>query len=340
MKADSIEIIGEIGTNHNGKLETALELIDMASEVGIHTVKIQIYDAMDIVSPLVETKFYGIDNNYKYWRDYIDNVLITPKEWVPHLVSYSKEKKINIFAAVHSLKNAEICLKHGIKRLKIASMDCNNFYLIKEISSLKTPLIISTGMATRDEIIKAYETAVTSGCEDLTFFHCVSTYPTKYEEVNLEFIKFLKHINDKVGLSDHSEDNLIALMSLTYGIIAIEKHITLDKKSIGPDHPFALDKNGLIDLKQKIENGIKALGSTNKKMSAREILNRKIYRRYPIALRNINKGEKLSKNDYTFARPEGIFDDIIPMDAIEFFEGIEIKRNIQTGQALRLRFFK
>jgi len=334
-----VEIIGEIGTNHNGSFKTAIKLIDLAKETNIESVKFQVYDNFDIVSPLVKTEFYNINSEYKYWKDFINNKLITPKDWLKDLVTYSKEKELGVIATPHSIKNAEFCLNAGVQKLKIASMDCNYNSFLKDLSTLNIPLLLSTGMANKEEIIKSVET-IKKNCDDLTLFHCVSTYPTKYEEVNLKFFEFLKTINNKIALSDHSQKNDIAMMSLVYDIVAVEKHITLDKNQNGPDHPFALDREGLIDLRNSIDNGLKALGSIDKKMSKKELKNRLLYRRVAIATRDIEVNEKLQKSDYTFARPDNIYEDVLSYENIAIFEGFEIKNNIKKGQAIRIGFFK
>lgn len=334
-----VEIIGEIGTNHNGDLETAYKLIDMAIESNIDTVKFQIYDADDIVSPLVKSSLYGYNNTkYLYWGDYINNKLITPKEWLKELVPYAKKRGLQTLATAHSIEGANYCLEHGIESLKIASMDCNYYTFLEELSKLNTPLLLSTGMAMKEEIIKSSDILLQNQ-EDVTLFHCTSTYPTQYNEVNLEFFKFLKTLSEKIGLSDHSEKNDIAMMSLVYGVCKIEKHITLDKTTDGPDHPFALDKTGLVDLVQCVRNGELALGFEDKIMSKKELENRKKYRRVAIAKRDLQKGDSLQKSDFIFARPSEVFDDMIDSHQMIEFENKILKQNIQAGKSLLVSSF-
>jgi len=334
-----VEIIGEIGTNHNGDLDAAYKLIDMAAESKIDTVKFQIYDADDIVSPLVKSAFYGYDKtNYLYWRDYINNRLITPKEWLKELVPYANKKGLNTLATAHSIDGAEYCLENGISSLKIASMDCNYYPFLEDLSKLNIPLLLSTGMATKEEIIKASD-IILKNQNDLTLFHCTSTYPTAYNEVNLEFLRFLKTLSPKIGLSDHSQKNDIAMMSLVYGVCKIEKHITLDKTTDGPDHPFALDKMGLDDLLQCVRNGEKALGFEDKIMSENELSNRKKYRRVAIAPRDLQKGKALLREDFIFARPSEVFDDLLDSEMIFKFQNKILKTDIKAGQSLQKSSF-
>lgn len=334
-----IEIIGEIGTNHNGNLQTAYDLVNMAADNGCHTVKFQVYDAHDIVSPLVTPSLYGYQNGYATWADYINAKLITPKEWLPELVSHARTRGLDVVATPHSLLNAEACMNAGIERLKIASMDCNHLPFIKELAQLKIPLLLSTGMATRCEIIDAFET-INAINSDVTLFHCVSTYPTLYPEVNLSFFEFLKSLTPLIALSDHSEKNDIAMMSVVYGITAVEKHITLDKSQIGPDHSFALDPQGIRDLATSLFNAQRAMGSPIKALSAKELKGRMLYRRVMIANKALPIGHIITENDFYFARPEAIFDDsIAPKQANEWI-GWSIRTPVAAHEAIRRKHFQ
>ena len=135
-------------------------------------------------------------------------------------------------------------------------MDCNYYPFIKDLTTLGVPILLSTGMHLSGEICKTVEIIKDAGVE-LTLFHCVATYPTKYDEVNLSYLNFLKSLQpDRLGLSDHSEDNDLVLMSIPYGIDIIEKHITLDKTQDGPDHPFALDREGCLLWRQKTNQAV------------------------------------------------------------------------------------
>jgi len=334
----AVELIAEIGTNHNGVIDTAYELIDMAADCGIDTVKFQAYEATDIVSPLVKTSLYGINSQYEYWLDFINAKLKTPLEWLPDLRAYAAEKGLDALVTPHSMKIAEFCLNNGFERFKIASMDCNYYPFLADLASLGTPLLLSTGMANQFEIIKAAEIILAS-CDDLVLFHCVSTYPTRYEEVNLNQFEFLKSVHPKIGLSDHCEENDIAMMSLVYGVSVIEKHITLDKCQDGPDHLFALDKKGLMDLRKKVDQAESALGGSKKKFSSREQKSRNLYRRVAISLKDIAAGKRLSSDDYCFARAEAQYEDTLDAVSIIMFEGVVLQKPVSSGQAIRREHF-
>lgn len=335
-----IELIGEIGTNHNGNFETAVKLIEMAHDCSLDTIKFQVYDANDIVSPLVKTQLYGIKSIYEYWKDYINEKLITPKVWLPELTAYAKNLGLDVVATPHSIKNAECCLKAGIGRLKIASMDCNYYSFLKDLSSLKVPLLLSTGMSVREEIIKAVEIIQKAGVS-LTLFHCTATYPTNYDEANLSFFDFLKTLQPEfLGLSDHSENNDLGIMSVVYGVDVIEKHITLDKRQQGPDHPFAMDAEDCRLWREKTDQAIISLGRIDKKLSLRERRNRDLYRRVPILIRDKRKGEVLRRDDFVFARPPQANVGYLQSDTVELFIGMRLMNDISCGEGITINLFR
>lgn len=336
-----IELIGEIGTNHNGSLKTAFDIMDMGKRAGLDCVKIQLYDSKDIVTPKVKTSFYGFDETkYTYWYQYINDVLITPKEWLPEIVSYANQIDIDLLVTAHSIKGAEYSVKNGVNRLKIASMDCNHFRFLEQLTTLGVPLMISTGMANKDEIANAMS-ILKKGVAPVTLFHCIATYPANYEEGNISFFNYLTSLEpDVLGLSDHSMNNDLIALSIPFGISVIEKHITLDNKQDGPDHGFALDEEGCIQWRTGTDNLLKAMGNGEKQLSTRELENRKKYRRKIIANNTLNAGELLSFDDVYFARPEGLYEDIIQMDELDNFLGKEITDTIEADTALRLKHFK
>ena len=334
-----MELIGEIGTNHNGRIETAYEIINMAHGAGIDTIKFQVYDAKDIVSPKVKTNFYGINNEYEYWQEYINAKLITPKEWLPELVSYTKTLGMDVVATPHSLSNAEVCLKAGIQRLKIASMDCNYYPFINDLCSLGVPLLLSTGMSTIDEIYKAVN-IIKRNNVPLTLFHCVATYPTKYKEANMFFLKTLKDFEpEHLGFSDHSSDNDLIMAAIALGVDVIEKHITLNKQQEGPDHPFALNPEECVLWRHKVDTALESLGNTDKILSEREINNRKKYRRVSIANKNLYKGDEIQPSDFYFARPPEINDRYVTPENFNLFVGNVLARDINEGFGLTYNHF-
>jgi sialic acid synthase SpsE len=335
-----IELIGEIGTNHNGKIVEAIKLIEEAKKAGIDTIKFQIYEPEDIVSPLVETSFYGLDLQFKYWNDYIKERLITPKKWLVELIPFCRSINIDIIVTAHSVYGAQYCLDKGIERLKIASMDCTYYPFLKELAKYHVPILLSTGMSNKYEIMKAAEIFLEQNV-DLTLFHCTATYPTKSEEANMDFLNFIRSLNaNRIGLSDHSENNDLVIMSIPYGVTAIEKHITLNKNQEGPDHSFALDIKGMNNWVKKVNEITSAVGSEKKVFSNRELQNRLKYLRKPILKCDLKKGSVLKEEDIYFARPNIICNDILDIESYSHFIGLKVTSDIAAHNVLRKKYFQ
>lgn len=337
-----MELIGEIGTNHNGNYEECLKLVDMAKRTGLDTVKLQIYEANDIVSPRVKCEHYNLQSeDYTYWEDYINARLITPHQWVPSIVEYCRSAEIDIIVTAHSLKLAEYCLNSGIERLKVASMDFNHHTFIRELCSLDVPLMVSTGMSTFDEI-KETVGVIKKFDIDLTLFHCVSTYPTSYKEANLGFFSALKELDvDKLGLSDHSTNNDLVKLSIPFGVSVIEKHITLDKTQNGPDHPFALNEEECKEWRRSVDNSLLALGETGvKTMSEKEWNNRDLFRRHLIVNKDLEKGQILTKDDIYFARSHPVDYQLLDLNSSDYYVDKPLKTSIQKDMPLGKKHFQ
>ena len=335
-----MELIGEIGTNHNGNFDTAIKLIDMAASVGLDTVKFQVYDADDIVSPLVRTDLYGIHNKYEFWKDFINDKLITPKSWLPELVSHARDLGMDAIATAHSMSNAEACLKADIRRLKIASMDCNYYSFLEDLCSLRVPILLSTGMSTIDEIYKSVHILKRNNIP-LTLFHCVATYPTRYEEANMSFLQLLRDFEpDHLGFSDHSPNNDLIMMAVPFGVDVIEKHITLDKTQDGPDHPFALDPADCLLWREKADNAASSLGTKDKQLSFRELENRKKYRRVAISLADMEVGDTVDQSSVCFARPPKIEEDYIDSETLSSVVGMRLSHALKAGEGLTYSHLK
>ena len=334
-KAISLEnppyIIAEIGTNHNRSLEIAKKLIDVAASCKADAVKFQIYEPEDIVNPSILSKEYGFQRIYKekYVIDIFEKYLKTPKSWIPKLSEYARKKKLDLVAAVHSSRDARFILGHNFDALKIASMELSNTVLLKQIAEITDkPVILSTGMSLLPEIVKAVK-IFKENDKHSALLHCVSVYPPKFEEMHLNNIKVLSSMFDiPVGYSDHSPTNESVFSAIALGARIIEKHITLDRKSPGPDHPFALEKEGLKDLVEGCRNIFYALGQDQfNPPSKRELANRDLSRKSIVASKDIKAGERISKTFLTFARPGT---GIQPAD-IKQVEGKAAKKAIKKG---------
>ncbi len=299
-------IIGEIGSNHNRNKNVVRKLIAAAAKAKFDAVKFQVYDPEEAFSKKVTTADVGLEYMYGkrvWWKIARDHILM-PREWFREMFDYAREKKLIAFSTVHRVEDIEFLLKLGVGVFKIASIDCNHLLLLKEVAKFNKPLIISTGMATIEEIDETVETLVEAGNKKLIILHCISCYPPSLKVINLKNVTMLsKRYGFPVGYSDHSISNAFAVASVALGSCVIEKHITLDRKMEGPDHHFALEPKDMEELVQSVRDVECALGKEERILSKDELAARKMIRRSIVAKKDIKKDELLTMDMVKFARP-------------------------------------
>lgn len=303
-------IIGEIGSNHARDKKVVRKLIDATAEARFDAVKFQIYDAEEAFSKNVMTSDVGFEHMYgkRPWWEVARDKILMPREWFKEMFDYAREKNLIVFSTVHRVEDIDFLLELGVEVFKIASIDCNHYPLLKEVAKVGKPLILSTGMATIEEIDETIETLVKIGNKQLIILHCVSCYPPKPEVVNLKNITLFKErYGFPVGYSDHSPTNSMAVASLALGSCVIEKHITLDRKTEGPDHSFALEPQHMKELVQSVREVELALGKKERILSKDELAIRKMVRRSIVARKAIKKDMTITLDMVKFSRPgEGI----------------------------------
>ncbi|WP_058953763.1 N-acetylneuraminate synthase family protein [Clostridium tyrobutyricum] len=297
-------IIAEIGTNHNQCIEKAKKLIDVSAEAEVDAVKFQIYHPLDIVNKNILTSEYGLEKVYeeKYWYKVLENHLKTPTEWFPELSDYARKKGLKVIATVHCKECAEK-MKDYIDAYKVASMDLNHIPLIEVLSEYNLPIIISTGMAYLSEIDEAIR-CIEKKKNNICILHCVSSYPAKYSELNLNNIPKLQQLYKyPVGFSDHTMDVLSSVIAVSLGAKIIEKHITLNKFDIGPDHIFALEPQQLKELVNSVRKTEKAIKNQRFEIGNIQYAKRSLYRRSIVSCKKISKGTIITEDMLTFSRP-------------------------------------
>lgn len=332
-------IIGEVGSNHNLNKDTVKELIINCRKANFDSVKFQIYDAEEAFSKNEKVSDVNLLNYYKegpWWKVARDSILM-PRDWFKEMFEFSNKNNLLPICTVHREEDAYFLDKLGINIFKIASIDMNYKYLLKKLIKFDKPLIISTGMSLINEIADTVDFLRSNNFNKFNLLHCVSQYPPKFEEQNLFNIPMLKKTFDvNVGYSDHSEGYLSSVIAVTLGAKIIEKHITLDKKYPGPDHPFALELNEMKDLQKNIRLTEKSLGSFSKKISTNEYAARKMIRRSIILKKDLKKGQKLKLSDVKFARPgTGI-----NPNYFDLIEGRRCKKNIKAETIIDLDMFE
>jgi N,N'-diacetyllegionaminate synthase len=301
----SVFTIAEIGSNHGQSKETVKKLIDHSVEAGFDAIKFQIYDAEQVFSKDVLTSDVGLDNLYgvKPWWEVARDVILMPRDWFGEMFAYVRSKGKIPLCAIHRVEDAEFLLQYDLPAFKIASIDLNYMRLLEQLVPYEKPFIVSTGMAYLSEIDETMR-FLKSHNADVTLLHCVSQYPAKPSEMNLNNLKlFQQAFNVPVGLSDHSTGVVSSVVSVGLGASVVEKHITLDKNSPGPDHPFSIEPPEMHQLIKAIRDAECSLGRAERVLSEKELAARKMVRRSVVASKSIKKGDLLTLDNVKFARP-------------------------------------
>lgn len=296
--------IAEISANHCGNFKLAKKLIKCAHENGADAVKLQTYTA-DTMTVNSNKRYFkikeGIWKNYNLWDLY--DKAHTPLKWHKELFNYGKFLGIKVFSTPYDDSSVDFLEKLNCPIYKIASFEMTDLNLVKKISRTKKPIIISTGMANLEEIEMTVKVAKRSGAKEITLLYCVSKYPSNVEDFNLKNIKILKDkFKCKVGISDHSLDNRVAIAAIASGAEVIEKHIALENQSKGFDIDFSLKGKEIKRLRDDIDIAFKLLGRDYFYRNKTENKS-KVFRRSIFAIKDIKKGEKFSKKNIKVIRP-------------------------------------
>ena len=305
MKSNKVFIIAEAGVNHNGSIEKALKLVDIAKKAGADAVKFQSFIASEEISSFAPKAKYQMSttNPNESQLDMIKKLEFSIKEQ-KKIKSYCNKLKIEFISSPFDIKSINILKKLKIKTVKIPSPEINNLPYLVEISKKFSKIILSTGMSTMKEICTAIKILKKNKKKDISILHCISSYPTKLEDLNLNAIHTLKNkFNNIIGFSDHSLGLEGSLLAVAVGARIIEKHFTINRNLNGPDHKVSLSPKQLNELIKKIRQVEKILGSGIKKPQQSEIENIKVVRKSLVARENIKIGNKFTKKNITTKRP-------------------------------------
>ena len=295
-------IIAEAGVNHNGKIKNAFKLVSEAKKAGADAVKFQAYIADELCLPNASLCNYQKKTNFKSQYDLLKKYELKQKDIIK-LSKFALKKKIKFLLSYFDTKSLSLIRKIKSDYIKIPSGEINNFLLLNKISKLKKNIILSTGMSSYKEIKKAIDLLKSKGLSrnKISILYCVSSYPTKLQDFYLpEIQKFKKKFNLNIGFSDHSEGVEAAMISVALGAKIIEKHLTLNKKDIGPDHISSIEPQEFSYMVKSIRNVEKML-SPNKKKS--DIQNKKFVRKSIVASKDIKKGDIFNEFNITTKRP-------------------------------------
>ena len=303
----SVFIIAEAGVNHNGSLELAKKLIDVAVEAGADAVKFQTFKAVNLVSQTAEKADYQKQTTDESESQF-DMIKKLELDFDAHknLIEYCKERKIMFLSAPFDHDSINLLNELGLKIFKIPSGEISNLPYLRLIGSLAKQVILSTGMSTLKEVGDALTILVDSGTkkEDITVLHANTMYPTPMEDVNLNAMQTIqKEFDVAVGYSDHTLGIEVDISAVTMGASIVEKHFTLDKTMKGPDHKASLDPKELRAMVSAIRNIEKALGNGVKVPSRSEQLNITVARKSIVAKKMIKQGDVLTEENITVKRP-------------------------------------
>ena len=301
---NKVFFIAEISANHCGNFDLAKKLIKCAYINGADAVKLQTYTA-DTMTIKSDKKYFkiqeGLWKGYTLWDLY--NKAHTPLKWHKNLFRYGKSIGIKVFSTPFDNAAVDFLEKLNCPIYKIASFEMTDLNLVKKVSQTKKPIIISTGMANLEEIETTINVAKKNGAKDITLLYCVSNYPSAITDFNLNNIKILKDkFKCRVGISDHSMDNRVAIAAIASGAEVIEKHIALDNQKKGFDIDFSLKGKEIKKLREDIDVAFKLLGK-NIFFRNKSENKSKIFRRSIFTIKNIKKGEKFTKDNIRVVRP-------------------------------------
>ena len=313
-------VIAEIGSNFDQSKWKAKKLINIAKNCGADAVKFQLFSGK-ILYP----------NNLKMQK--IFKSIQLDKNWIPELKKYADQKKIIIFFSSFDTKNLQFLIKKNFNYHKIASSEIINFELMKYLNKKKFKVFLSTGMSDLDDVKKAYKKLRKS---ELIIMQCTSLYPTKEKDVNLNVLEIFKKNfkNIGLGLSDHTQTDIAAITSVGMGARYFEKHITLNKKSKGPDHFYAYNPK---EFKRYVRNIHKAYNSLGSKIKEIHPDVKKVSRLKGIYSKSfMKKGKTLTKENIFFRSPPlGLRD-----KELNLILGKKTIKNIFAEQPLKLEYFK
>lgn len=302
----SIFLIAEAGVNHNGDLETAKKLIDLAAKAEVDAIKFQTFITKNLLletTPKAEYQKYNTNIRENFY-EMVKKYELTKEDFI--ILKRHCDKKGIIFLSTPFDKVSVNWLEElDVSVYKIGSGDMNNFPLLKFISTKKKPILLSTGMSTLEEVKESVEFLKENDISDLIILQCTTNYPTPLEEINLNVIETYKHTfpDDLIGFSDHSLGIEASIAAAAKGVVVIEKHFTLDKEMEGPDHNASLNPDELIEWVKAIRKIEKALGLYEKIPTNSEIEIAKVTRKSIVTIRDLQKGCILDVNDIGIKRP-------------------------------------
>lgn len=300
-----VYIIAEVGPNHNGDVNTALQMVEQIATIGVDAIKFQFSNPYELYSDdSFKATFQKQNDSAPSAREMSLRIQLKPEE---HLMVYKKCKELGVdyMCTAFDIGSLRFLDEHcDMAYFKIASGEIFSLDILDYMAQHNRPIILSTGMATYEEIEKSLDILNKYGQRDITILHCISAYPAKYEEVNLmNMLELKERFGYEVGFSDHTIGNECAIAAVAMGASLVEKHVTYDKNADGPDHKASITIEELGDLVNAVRHVESAIGVRERVFSETQRESAKVARKSVISKRNISKGEIITQEDICYKRP-------------------------------------
>jgi N,N'-diacetyllegionaminate synthase len=319
-------IIAEAGVNHNGDMKQAKRLVDEAKKVGADCVKFQTFRAEEIVTskaPKAEYQLRVTDPAESQLA--MLKKLELPKESFAELLAYCNQVEIQFLSTPYSFHDVDLLAEIGVEAFKIASGQLTELPFLSYVARQRKPMILSTGMATLQDVREAVDAIRAAGLEDMVLLQCTTNYPARIEDANLRVITTLsQEFKVPVGYSDHTVEEEAVLGAVALDACVIEKHFTLDRRLAGPDHSSSLEPAEMARLVQGVRIMEKALGRAEKIPAQAEVRNAAGMKRSLASTQVIFKGTRITREMITFKRPATG----LPPKSLEWIIGKEATRDI------------
>ena len=326
-------VIAEMSGNHNQSLERALEIVEAAAKTGAHAIKLQTYTADTMTLDLKEREFF-ISDDKSPWKGQslydLYKIAHTPWDWHQPIFDCAKKHGLICFSTPFDETAVDFLEKLGAPMYKIASFENTDIPLIRRVAATGKPLIISTGMASQEELDESVDAARKAGCKDLILLKCTSTYPATPENSNLLTIPHLRQrYGCEVGLSDHTLGIGVAIASVAFGATVIEKHFTLKRADGGVDAAFSMEPHEMKELVEETRRAWQSLGKVFVGPTEAETSSI-TFRRSLYIVKEMKAGDVLTKENIRAIRP-GLG---LPPKHLDEILGKEIRSSVKMGTAL------
>jgi pseudaminic acid synthase len=300
-----VYVIAELSANHNQHFEQAARIVEAAKEAGADAIKLQTYTA-DTITIASDREPFRIGGGTMWDGRNLHDLYAeayTPWEWQPKLKRVANDLGLNLFSSAFDPTAVDFLEEMGVPAHKIASFELVDLQLVQKMARTKKPLIMSTGMASLEEIGEAVEAAREAGATQIALLKCTSAYPAPPEQMNLRTIPELaRRFDVPVGLSDHTLGTAVPIAAVALGACIVEKHLTLSRSTPGPDSAFSLEPQEFKEMVSAIRTAEKALGQVCFWLSPKEEASR-VFRRSLFVVRDVKRGERFTSENVRSIRP-------------------------------------